>query len=38
VEGISRGTAEKDRERLEELRTVHAALQQMKEEWDAWHR
>lgn len=37
IDGISRGTGEKDRERLEELRTVHAALQRMKEEWDAWH-
>ncbi|MBE6973530.1 MAG: SAM-dependent methyltransferase [Ruminococcaceae bacterium] len=38
IEGISRGTGEKDRARLEELRQVHTALQKMKEEWDAWHR
>lgn len=38
VAGISRGSGEKDRERLEELCAVHAALKAMKEEWDAWHR
>lgn len=38
IEGISRGTGEKDRGRLEELQQIHSALQKMKEEWDAWHR
>ncbi len=38
IDGISRGTGEKDRSRLDELRQVYAALQKMKEEWDAWHR
>lgn len=37
VDGISRGKSEANRERLEELRAVHAALQTMKEEWDTWH-
>lgn len=38
IEGISRGTSEKNRERLKELREIHAALQDMKREWDTWHR
>lgn len=38
MDGISRGTGEKDRARLNELQRVHAALQKMKEEWDTWHR
>lgn len=38
MSGISRGKGEKDRERLEELRWVHEALNEMKEEWDTWHR
>ena len=38
IEGISRGTGEKDAPRLEELKEVYAQLQTMKEEWDAWHR
>ncbi len=38
IGGISRGTGEKDRNRLDELCKVHDALQTMKEEWDTWHR
>ncbi len=38
MDGISRGKGECDRERLDELRRVHAALVEMKEEWDTWHR
>ncbi len=38
IAGISRGTGEKDCVRLDELQQVHAALQEMKKEWDTWHR
>ena len=38
IDGISQGTGEKDRSRLEELQQVHTSLQKMKEEWDAWRR
>ena len=36
IAGISRGKGEKDNARLEELRMVRQALDEMKKEWDAW--
>jgi len=36
IDGISRGKGEKDSARLEELRLVRRALDEMKKEWDAW--
>lgn len=38
IDGISRGTGERDKGRLHELRCVYQALNDMKKEWDTWHR
>ena len=36
IDGISRGKGEKDSVRLDELRLIRQALDEMKKEWDAW--
>ena len=38
IAGISRGKGERDQDRLHELRRVYQALNDMKKEWDTWHR